>query len=119
MQKPIKPSFVLALGAWVYVFVVAALRLLGLTDPLTFDNYYIFVIIAIMASAVYTPKSKTVLPKNVRININGVIFTDEALTIHELRDGDVFIYVDTTKPMKKGEADGQAAPPAHMIGKRK
>lgn len=115
MQKTVKPSFILALAAWVYVFVVAALRLGQNIGPLTFDNFWVFFLLAIFASGVYTGKRKVVLPNKVRINVNGVIYTDEALIIHELRDGDVFIYVDISKPLGKAPVDSKP----HYIGRNK
>lgn len=102
-----KPSQLLAFAGWSYVFGSAILVILRVipVDGLTWSLFGLFLFIAFFASAVASGKRK-IADNDIRVNIAGSIFTGDALDIHELRNGSIFIYVDLAKPL---------GPDAHVV----
>lgn len=98
-MKTIKPSLVLAMISWISVFILGWLIVFDI-PPVASAPKFIFLamlITAVMASAIYSSKVR-VTTGDIRVRIGGEIFTGDALTIHELKDGGTFIYVDLSKP---------------------
>ena len=105
-KKNMRPSFVLAVCAWTYVFVTAVTTLFRVvpSDRLTWTSFGFFFVLAICASALAQGRQARLAPSDqVRINIAGQIYTGDALMIHELRDGKVVVYVDLSKPAEAAE----------------
>lgn len=100
-SKFFKPSFILAVVGWLSVFAIVWLIMFGKVPPSSTNKFLLIMmlIVAVMASAVSGSKASTP-STGLIIKISDQIFTGDALTIHELKNGHLFVYVDLSKPTK-------------------
>jgi hypothetical protein len=85
-----KSSIVLAYAGWTSVFIESWLLLTRLipADGLSWSLFGLFFFLAVMASAIYSGKSKASIV-DIRVSISGKVFSEDSDTLTVIRNGNV------------------------------
>ena len=103
-----KPSAILAYAGWISVFVLGWLMVLRATpaDKLTWTFFWIFFVVAVLASAIYSgsPKKDGIIsPNDIVVKVDDKIYTqaNHGLVIGPERpDGKMIVIVPIQKEKK-------------------